>query len=205
MTKQDFINNVIPIIIRIAKEKGYKYPSAIISQAVCESNWGQSGLSSKYFNFWGMKCGTSWKGASVNLKTKEEYTVGTLTTIKDNFRAYPNIEAGVRGYFDFIQMTRYQNLKQATSPEDYITKLKLDGWATSSSYINTLTNILNTNGFKKFDGVNIPVQPVKDKSVIISAVKSLQTALNNYDNYGLVVDGIIGPKTEGAYKLFRNS
>lgn len=205
MTKQDFINNVIPVIIRIAKEKGYKYPSAIISQAVCESNWGQSGLSSKYFNFWGMKCGTSWKGASVNLKTKEEYTVGTLTTIKDNFRAYPNIEAGVRGYFDFIQMTRYQNLKQATSPEDYITKLKLDGWATSSSYINTLTNILNTNGFKKFDGVNIPVQPVKDKSVVISAIKSLQTALNNYGNYGLAVDGIIGPKTEGAYKLFRNS
>ena len=205
MTKQDFINNVIPVIVKVAQEKGYKYPSAIIAQAVCESNWGQSGLSSNYYNFWGMKCGSSYKGASVNLKTKEEYKVGTLTTIRDNFRAYPNIEAGVRGYFDFIQMTRYQNLKQATSPEDYITKLKLDGWATSSSYINTLTNILNTNGFKKFDGVNIPVQPVKDKSPVISAVKSLQTALNNYDNYGLAVDGIIGPKTEGAYKLFRNS
>ena len=205
MTKQEFINNVIPVIVRVAKEKGYKYPSAIIAQAVCESAWGTSGLSSKYFNFWGMKCGSSYKGVSVNMKTKEEYKVGTLKTISDNFRAYPNIEAGVRGYFDFIQMTRYQNLKQATSPEDYITKLKLDGWATSSSYINTLTNILNTNGFKKFDGVNIPVQPVKDKSAVISAVKSLQTALNNYGNYGLAVDGIIGPKTENAYKLFRNS
>ena len=205
MTKQEFINNVIPVIVRVAKEKGYKYPSAIIAQAACESAWGTSGLSSKYFNFWGMKCGSSYKGASVNMKTKEEYTVGTLTTISDNFRAYPNIEAGVRGYFDFIQMTRYQNLKQATSPEDYIIKLKNDGWATSSSYINTLTNILNTNDLKKYDNTNIPVQPVKDKSAVISAVKSLQTALNNYGNYGLAVDGIIGPKTEAAYKQFRSN
>lgn len=205
MTKQDFINNVIPVIVRVAKEKGYKYPSAIIAQACCESAWGTSGLSSNYYNFWGMKCGSSYKGKSVNLKTKEEYTPGTLTTISDNFRAYNNIEEGVRGYFDFIQMTRYQNLKQATSPEDYITKLKLDGWATSSTYINTLTNILNTNGFKKYDGATINTQPVKDKTPVILAVKSLQTALNNYGNYGLAVDGIIGPLTEGAYKKFRGN
>lgn len=204
MTKQEFINNVIPVIVRVSKEKGYNYPSAIIAQAICESNWGQSGLSSNYFNFWGMKCGSSYKGASVNMKTKEEYKVGTLTTITDNFRAYSNIEAGVRGYFDFIQMSRYQNLKQATSPEDYIIKLKNDGWATSSTYINTLTNILNTNNLKKYDDSNLPNTIVRDKTAVISAVKSLQTALNEFGNYGLAVDGIIGPKTETAYKQFRS-
>lgn len=199
----DFKTEVIPMIVKVAKERGYKYPSAIIAQAACESAWGKSSLAYKYFNYFGMKCGSSWKGKSVNMTTKEEYSVGTLTTIKDNFRAYDNLEAGINGYFDFIQMSRYQNLKQATSPEDYITKLKNDGWATSSTYINTLTKIMNDNNLKQYDGINIPNAPVKDKTAVISAVKSLQKALNEYGNYGLVEDGIMGPLTIGAYNNFR--
>lgn len=196
MTKAEFVQNVIPRIAYIAKQKGYKYPSAIIAQAICESAWGTSSLSSKYYNFFGMKCGSSWKGKSVNLKTKEEYKVGTLTTIKDNFRAYDSIDDGINGYFDFIQKTRYQNLKEATSPEDYIKKLKNDGWATSSTYINTLTNILNVNNLKQWDDD-------KDNTGVILAVKNLQKELNNFGNYGLVVDGIIGSKTIEAYQKFR--
>lgn len=196
MTKAEFVQNVIPRIAYIAKQKGYKYPSAIIAQAICESAWGTSSLSSKYYNFFGMKCGSSWKGKSVNLKTKEEYKVGTLTTIKDNFRAYNTIDEGINGYFDFIQKTRYLNLKDATSPEDYITKLKNDGWATSSTYIGTLTNILNVNNLKKWDDD-------KDNTGVILAVKNLQKELNAFGNYGLAVDGIIGPKTIEAYQKFR--
>ena len=199
----DFKTEVIPMIVKVAKERGYKYPSAIIAQAACESAWGKSSLAYKYFNYFGMKCGSSWKGKSVNMTTKEEYSVGTLTTIKDNFRAYDNLEAGINGYFDFIQMSRYQNLKQATSPEDYIQKLKADGWATSSTYINTLTKIMNDNNLKQYDGSNVPNVPVKDKTAVISAVKSLQKALNEYGNYGLVEDGIMGPLTIGAYNNFR--
>lgn len=196
MTKSEFVQNVIPRIAYLAKQKGYKYPSAIIAQAICESAWGTSSLSSKYYNFFGMKCGSSWKGKSVNLKTKEEYKVGTLTTIKDNFRVYDTIDDGINGYFDFIKMTRYSNLKEATSPEDYIKKLKNDGWATSSTYINTLTNILNVNNLKQWDDD-------KDNTGVILAVKNLQKELNNFGNYGLAVDGIIGPKTIEAYQKFR--
>ena len=202
MTKQEFINNVIPVVVRVADEKGYKFPSAIIAQFICESNWGQSQLSSKWFNFAGMKCGSSWKGASVNLKTKEEYKVGTLTTITDNFRAYSDIESGVRGYFDFIQMPRYKNLKDASSAQDYIAKLKQDGWATSSTYINTLTNILVANNLKQYDYVNV-IYTTNNKDAVINAVKKLQEELNKFGNYGLVVDGIMGNKTIEAYNKFR--
>lgn len=198
MTKNDFVQNVIPRIAYIAKAKGYKYPSAIIAQAICESNWGTSSLSSRFYNMWGMKCGSSWKGKSVNYKTKEEYKVGELTTIRDNFRAYNSIDDGILGYFDFIKMKRYQNLKEATSPEDYIQKLKDDGWATSSTYVKTLTNILNINELRKYDYV-------KDTTNVITAVKSLQQALNEFGNYGLAVDGIIGPKTISAYQKFRGT
>ena len=162
MTKADFFETVAPIIIREANARGYKYPSAIIAQAACESNWGKSQLSAKYHNYFGMKCGSKWKGKSVNMKTKEEYTKGTLSTIRDNFRAYDSLEEGIKGYFDFIDCTRYKNLKVATSCKDYITKLKNDGWATSSTYISTLSKIVEGNNLTKYDnvkGVTVEVVP----------------------------------------------
>lgn len=162
MTKSDFMTKVVPVIISEALARGYKYPSAIIAQAACESNWGKSQLSAKYHNYFGMKCGSKWKGASVNMKTKEEYTKGTLSTIRDNFRAYDSLEAGIKGYFDFIDCTRYKNLKIATSSKDYITKLKNDGWATSSTYISTLWKIVEGNNLTKYDntkGVTTDVIP----------------------------------------------
>lgn len=149
--KEDFINLVAPYIVDQCDRRGYKVPSAIIAQAICESNWGKSSLSSKYYNYFGMKCGSKWKGASVNMQTKEEYTVGTLTTIKDNFRAYANTRAGVEGYFDFINTSRYANLKNAKTPHEYFTMLKADGYATSSTYISTLDSIVKSNNLTRFD------------------------------------------------------
>ena len=149
--KDEFIGLVAPFIVKECKQRGYAYPSAIIAQAICESNWGKSSLSAKWYNYFGMKCGSKWKGKSVNLKTKEEYTVGTLTTIKDNFRAYDNVAEGIAGYFDFISSARYTNLKQATSAEDYCRLLKQDGYATSSTYVNTLVSIIKSNNLKVYD------------------------------------------------------
>ena len=97
-----FISEIAPLIQKYAKLNGYKVCSTIIAQACCESNFGVSSLAAKYHNYFGMKCGNSWKGKSVNLKTKEEYKVGILSTIKDNFRVYESMEEGVKGYFDFI-------------------------------------------------------------------------------------------------------
>lgn len=165
MSKEKFLEIVVPVIIREATARGYKYPSAIIAQAACESNWGKSSLSSKYHNYFGMKCGSKWKGKSVNMKTKEEYTKGTLTSIRDNFRAYDSLEDGIRGYFDFINCVRYNNLKVATSNKDYIKKLKSDGWATSSTYVNTLCNIVSTNNLDKYDhGYTVDASDIAKKT-----------------------------------------
>lgn len=163
MTKENFLDIVVPVIIKESTSRGYKYPSAIIAQAACESNWGKSQLSAKYHNYFGMKCGSKWKGKSVNMKTKEEYKVGTLTSIRDNFRAYDSLEEGIRGYFDFINCTRYKNLKNAISSYDYCAKLKQDGWATSSTYVSTLNKLVEGNNFTKYDNVNNIVEAKSTK------------------------------------------
>lgn len=154
MSKEKFLKEVAPVIVQVATEKGYKYPSAIIAQAICESNWGGSKLSSAYFNFFGMKCGSSWKGKYTDMRTKEEYKKGTLTNISAKFRAYDSIEEGIRGYFDFISTKRYENLKKATSAHDYIVMLKADGYATSSVYVDTVYKIWKVNDLGRYDKKN---------------------------------------------------
>ena len=153
-----FVNEIAPIIQKVAKERGYPICSTVIAQACIESAYGTSSLGYKYHNYFGMKCGSSWKGASVNMKTKEEYTVGTLTTIRDNFRAYPNMEDGVKGYYDFISVKRYANLKTATTPQMYAERLKADGYATSSTYVNTLMNTVRKWDLDKYDNAPTPTE-----------------------------------------------
>ena len=149
--REAFINKIGPIIAKVAKERGYKVASPIIAQACCESRYGESSLGWKYHNYFGMKCGSAWKGKSVNLKTKEEYTQGTLTTIRDNFRVYDSMEEGVKGYFDFISSKRYQNLKTAKTPREYLELIRSDGYATSFSYVSTNLSYISKHNLTRFD------------------------------------------------------
>lgn len=154
MGKQKFLEKVAPVIVKYAKVYGYKYPSAIIAQAVCESNWGDSKLSSEYFNFFGMKCGSSWKGKYTDMKTKEEYVNGVTTNIKAKFRAYDTIDEGIKGYFEFISSSRYANLKKANSARAYLERLKADGYATAGTYVDICYSIWKVNELGTYDSVS---------------------------------------------------
>ena len=148
-----FIAEIAPIIQSEAKARGYLVCSPVIAQACIESAYGLSGLA-KFRNYFGLKCGSSWKGKSVNMKTKEEYTVGTLTTIRDNFRVYDSMADGVKGYYDFISTKRYSNLKSASTPLMYLERIKADGYATSSRYVSTNMDCINRWDLTKWDDFN---------------------------------------------------
>ncbi len=150
MKNEDFIKLVGTIIKEEAINRGYNYPSAIIAQACLESKYGRSGLA-KYHNYFGLKCGGSWKGGSVNMGTKEEYQPGTEVRIRDNFRTYENLKSGIIGYFDFISAKRYSNLKKARSAEEYLRLIKEDGYATASDYVKNNIAVINKYDLKKYD------------------------------------------------------
>ena len=151
MTNNEFIEQIAKCVKKYAYVYGIEVHSPIIAQAILESGWGKSGLASKYHNYFGLKCGSSWKGKSVNMATKEEYKVGTLTNIRDNFRVYDSMEAGVKGYFDFINTSRYTNLKGVKNPEEYVRRLKADGYATSSKYVDNVMRVIRDNKLTRFD------------------------------------------------------
>lgn len=145
-----FINRIASIIQGYAYKNGYKVISTIIAQACLESAYGTSSLCN-FYNYFGMKCGSSWKGASINMKTFEEYAPGVSTEIRDNFRVYNSLEAGVKGYFEFIATKRYQNLKTARNYREYAQMLKDDGYATSSKYVSALCSIVEKYDLAKYD------------------------------------------------------
>ena len=125
--QSDFIQAIAPIVIKYAKQFGYKNVSGTIAQACLESAYGTCGLS-KYFNFFGLKCGGAWKGPSVNMRTMEEYTVGTLTAISDNFR-------------------------NQTTAESFLTAIKAAGYATSSTYVRNTMNVVKAHNLEAWDAV----------------------------------------------------
>lgn len=165
MTHKEFIEVIAKYVIKYANDYGIKVHSPIIAQAILESGWGGSTLASKYNNFFGLKCGGSWKGKSVNMTTKEEYTVGTLTDIRANFRVFDSIEDGVKGYFEFINYSRYSNLKGVTNPEEYCRLIKADGYATSSTYVTNLMRVIRDNNLTRFDGTQENVEKEKEDMV----------------------------------------
>ena len=152
MTNNEFIEKIAKYVKKHAYVYGIEVHSPIIAQAILESGWGKSCLASKYHNYFGLKCGSSWKGKSVNMATKEEYKVGTLTNIRDNFRVYDSMDAGVKGYFDFINTKRYANLKGVRSPKEYVKRIKADGYATCSRYVDNIMRVIHDYNLTRFDG-----------------------------------------------------
>ena len=151
MDKQEFIKKIAGYVKKYASAYGIAVHSPIIAQAILESGWGESRLAAVYHNYFGLKCGTKWKGKSVNLKTMEEYTPGTLTPITDNFRVYASMEEGVKGYFEFIQLERYQNLRGIKDPAVYLETIKADGYATSSKYVENTMQIVTQYDLQQYD------------------------------------------------------
>ena len=184
------------------------------AQACIESAYNTSLLGYRYANYFGLKCGSAWKGPSVNLKTKEEYTPGQLTTIRDNFRAFldedgkPCMELGVKGYFDFISTKRYANLKNASTPREYLELIKKDGYATSSSYVNTNMNCISRYDLERFDWNKVEKNPYPEPITVIKEgrsganVKWLQWELNRH-GANLKIDGVFGPQTKLSVLLFQ--
>ena len=151
LEQQNFINSIYEALCKYAPTYSIKCYSAIIGQAILESGWGKSKLATNFHNYFGLKCGSSWKGKSVNMKTFEEFKAGTLTQISDNFRVFDNLESGVKGYLDFINTKRYSNLKNVSSPKEYLQIIKNDGYATSSTYVDSIMKIVTSYNLTSYD------------------------------------------------------
>lgn len=175
-----FISYIAPMIREEATKRGYPICSTAIAQAIVEGAAGTSLLAkSPNFNHFGMKAGTTWKGETVKLKTREEYKKGVLTEIYATFRKYSDDREGIKGYYSFISTKRYANLKNAKDYRQYAEYIKKDGWATSSTYVENLISKVEKYGLQKYDNV-VAVIPdySKGKTYTTNVNLNIRTAPN---------------------------
>lgn len=185
MTKErkSFVESIANYVKQYAPKYGIEVYSPIIGQAILESGWGESLLASKYHNYFGMKCGSKWSGPSVNMTTKEEYTPGTKTDIRANFRSYDSMREGVRGYFEFIQLPRYENLKGVTDPAEYLRLIKSDGYATATDYVPDVMKVVTTYNLTQYDPQEVTRMSITERDITLMGHGSGNPTLHNMYTY----------------------
>ena len=112
------------------------------AQALIESNKGNSGLTKKANNLFGIKANSTWTGPYVEMPTKENYN-GKLETVNARFRAYSSWEESIHDHSKFLtENKRYANLRGVTDYKTACILIKQDGYATSATYTQTLINTI---------------------------------------------------------------
>ena len=152
LTRTQYIEKVIPIALKAVKNSSV-FPQTIIAQSIIESQKeingkyypGETLLSKKYNNYFGIKAGVNWKGESVNLKTREQTSNGADYYIKDNFRVYNNIQESFNDFVHFLNTnSRYKKAIKATNYNDQIKEIAKAGYATDNNYYNIVSNVANS-------------------------------------------------------------
>lgn len=135
MTKTEYIKKMYAILVPMCAKNGYHNVAAgMIAQSIQEG-W-NSGLATKYFNYWGMKAGKSYKDKTVAMNNK----AGNDPAV---YRVFTSMENGCEGYFQFLAYPRYQPLKNCTTDIEYLTKIGPCGWNNNPSYGSHCASHLN--------------------------------------------------------------
>lgn len=152
-----------------AQEK-YGHPAGCtIAQIICESGQGDrmSQLATRDHNLFGMKWASSYASAAevagkASWATGEEAADGSHYTTAAQFIVFKG-DAECIGFRSrvFLQAGRYANnplIREAMANHDsdkMAEGLKDAGWATDSSYVETLKSIMQTYGLYRFDGLSL--------------------------------------------------
>ena len=151
--RKAFIKKIGPIAREV--DKSYDLlPSITIAQACLESNYGQSDLSQKYNNLFGVK-GTNPNTSAV--MTTKEYVKDKWVTVKARFQIYDSYEASIRAHARLFQngtTWNHDQYKHVLASKDYKTQAKAlvtDGYATDAVYADKLINLIEQFDLEKYD------------------------------------------------------
>jgi flagellum-specific peptidoglycan hydrolase FlgJ len=155
--KLEFIESVSEVAYDNYKNYGI-LPSITISQAILESGWGGSTLSSEYNNLFGIKADSRWSGESVALETKENYD----DVIVGAFRAYDSFKASIKDHGKFLsENERYANngLFEGKTYKEQAQALENAGYSTAKDedgnliYADKLIRVIQENNLMFYDTI----------------------------------------------------
>jgi flagellar protein FlgJ len=144
-SKEDFLRQLRPHAERAARELGVD-PNALLAQAALETGWGRSvpcnAQGECSFNLFGIKAGSQWSGATVNVPTLE-FEAGIPVRKVERFRAYDSPADSFRDYAALIRdSSRYANARGAGDDvEAFATALQQGGYATDPHYAQKIAAV----------------------------------------------------------------
>ena len=212
---ETFLEKIKPLVITDMKETGI-LASLTAAQAFIESDKGNSGLTVKANNLFGIK-GT-YNGQSVKMWTTEYYN-GVKQRVLADFRKYPNWLDSINDHSVlFNRLNRYKNLRGETNYVKACNNVAKDGYATSPTYATTLLNVINKYRLYEWDAEALgkpvekqPLLPAGDyyptlrKGDKNDYVLHWQKYLNQLGFHCGSEDGIFGDNTEHAVKEYQKS
>lgn len=179
----DFVEQIAELVRRHAPTYNIHVHSPIIAQAILESAKGTSELAVKANNFFGLKyrAGRCPTASGIYYKIgSEQNPDGSYTSSAMQWCQFANMEDGVIGYFDFINNSRYWNLRGITDPRTYLEIIKSDGYATSLKYVDNLMKVISDYDLTKYD----------NRMEMISMKKVFLSAGHGGNNPGAVANGL---------------
>ena len=144
-SRDDFISQLRPHAEQAARELGVD-PNALLAQAALETGWGRSvpcnAQGECSFNLFGIKAGSQWSGATVNVPTLE-FEDGIPVRKVERFRAYDSPADSFRDYAALIRdSSRYASARGAgDNVEAFATALQQGGYATDPHYAQKIAAV----------------------------------------------------------------
>lgn len=158
MNRTEFIEKIGAYVQKYALSYGIKVCSPVIAQAILESGGGTSELAVNANNFFGLKYKPERCPGASGYYVKvgsEQNADGSYTSSVMKWFKFDSMEDCVIGYFDFINNSRYANLKGVTDPGAYLKNIKSDGYATSLHYVENLMEVIERYDLARFDGKKV--------------------------------------------------
>lgn len=152
----EFIETIAPIFQKYAIKYGYKIVSAPIAQACMESGYGTSYKAVHGNNILGMK----YRPNRVNTNNGYFEDGGSEQNKDGSYRLLPsstawynfdNYDRCIEGYYQFISIPRYANVKPISDPLTYLQTIIADGYGTSLGYAERAFKLVQKWGLTKYD------------------------------------------------------
>lgn len=217
-TDESFFATIKPYVLEDMRQSGI-LASLTAAQAHVESKKGNSGLTIKANNLFGIK--GNYQGQSVKMLTTEYYN-GAPYKVMADFRKYPSWAESIADHSAmFNRMDRYKNLRGETDWKKATVNVKKDGYATAPDYTETLQSRIIKFRLYEWDQEVLSGKPVESSEPINhnpyneptklvkynsrgNDVRWLQYELNRH-GYHLMVDGIFKDKTLSCLEDFQQT
>ena len=154
--QQAFIQQVGPMAQEVAGANDL-YASVMIAQAILESGWGQSTLTTLANNMFGIK--GSYNGQFVEMQTLEDDGNGNLYPIIAKFRKYPSLKESFQDNAHVLRTTSFSPgvffyhgaWKSNTNSYRDATQWLQGRYATDTAYASKLNNLIETYNLTQYD------------------------------------------------------